>query len=227
MTSDEPLVVFLDANVLARPVTRTLILRCAASGYTAVWSAAAEDEADRHRSERQLSVTDLRATVGLRLSNPGTEPERFAGTSAADRQILADAEAAGAVFLVTEDVDDFAAGDLRAARVTAVNPNLFLAERVDEDVYRRTLDVMVSGMRDPSRAPAELHAAIARQHPRLFKRHHDLFDVEPRTTGHREPAVVYRGLTCVRCLTRHSHESDLVDGLGPECRAEEAGGRGD
>lgn len=218
MTSDEPLIVFLDANVLAKPVTRTLILRCAASGYTAVWSATAEDEADRHRSERQLSVTDLRATVGLSLSKPGTEPERFAGTSAADRQILADAEAAGAVFLVTEDVDDFAADDLRAARVTAVNPDLFLAERVDEDVYRRALEVMVSGMRDPSRTPAELHAAIARQRPRLFRRHHDLFDVEPRSTGHREAAVVYRGLACLRCLARQGDESDLVDGLGPECR---------
>lgn len=227
MASDEPLIVFLDANVLAKPVTRTLILRCAASGYTVVWSVTAENEADRHRSERQLSVSDLRTTVGIGLSKLGRAPERFTGTSADDQQILADAEAAGTVFLVTEDVDDFAADDLRAAGVTAVNPDLFLAERVDEDVYRRALEVMVSGMRDPSRTPAELHSAIARQHPRLFRRHHDLFDVAPRSTGHREPAVLYRGLTCLRCLTRHSHESDLVDGLGTECRPDATDRRDD
>ncbi|MFT4218768.1 MAG: hypothetical protein QM619_16525 [Micropruina sp.] len=214
---NEPLAVFLDANVLAKPVTRTLILRCSVSGYTAVWSATAEAEADRHLSAHQLSVADLRATVGIRLSRPGRAPERFADTPVGDQQILADAEAAGAVFLVTEDVDDFAADDLRTAGVSAVNPDLFLAERVGEDVYRRALEVMVSGMRRPSRTPAELHAAIARQHPRLFRRHRNLFNVEPQETGHREPAVLYRGLTCVRCTIRQLDEADLPDGLCAGC----------
>lgn len=125
MTSDDPLVVFLDDNVLAKPVTRTLMLRCAASGYTVV---------------------------------------RFASTPPADRQILADAEAAEATFLVTEDVDDFAVEDLRTASVSALNSDLFLAERTDREVYRRALEVMISGMRNPSRTPAQLHSAIARQH---------------------------------------------------------------
>lgn len=214
---NEPLIVFLDANVLAKPVIRTLILRCAASGYTVVWSATAEAEADRHLSARQLSVADLRATVGIRLSKPGRAPQRFADTPVGDRQILADAEAAGAVFLVTEDVDDFAADDLRTAGVSAVNPDLFLAERVGEDVYRRALEVMVSGMRHPSRTPAELHATIARQHPRLFRRHRSLFSVEPQKTGHREPALLYRGLTCVRCTIRQLDEADLSDGLCAGC----------
>lgn len=214
---NEPLIVFLDANVLAKPVTRTLILRCAASGYTVVWSATAEAEADRHLSARQLSVADLRATVGIRLSKPGRAPERFTGTPVGDQQILADAEAAGAVFLVTEDVDDFVADDLRTAGVSAVNPDLFLAERVGEDVYRRALEVMVSGMRHPSRTPAEPHAAIARQHPRLFRRHRNLFSVEPQETGHREPAVLYRGRTCVRCTLRQLDEADLPGGLCAGC----------
>lgn len=218
MTSDDLLVVFLDANVLAKPVTRTLVLRCAASGYTARWSSAAEEEANRHLSRRQMSVTELRAMVDITLTRSGKDPDRFAGTSTDDRQILADAEAAGATFLVTEDVDDFAAVDLRLAGVSAVNPDLFLAERADREVYQRALDVMVSGMRDPSRTPAELHAAISRQHPRLFARHRDVFDAQPQHTGHREPAVVYRGLACLRCLTRQGDESNLVDGLGPECR---------
>lgn len=217
MTSDDPLFVFLDANVLAKHVTRTLILRCAASGYTAVWSATAEAEADRHLSERQFAVAELRAIVGLELSKSGTMPERFADTSEGDRQILADAEASGATFLVTEDVDDFAYGDLRAVGISAVNPDLFLAERAESETYRRALEVMVSGMRNPSRTPAELHAAIARQHPRLFGRHQNLFQIEPQRTGHRHPATIYRGLTCLRCLTRQVDEGDLVDGIGPEC----------
>ena len=96
--------------------------------------------------------------------------------------------------MVTEDVDDFAERDMRTAGVSAVNPNLFLAARADRDVYRRAPEVMVSGMADPSRTPAELHAAISRQHPRLFQRHRDLFEIEPQATGHRPPAALYRGL---------------------------------
>lgn len=33
MAGDGQVLVFLDANVLAKPVIRTLMLRCAASGY--------------------------------------------------------------------------------------------------------------------------------------------------------------------------------------------------
>lgn len=165
-----------------------------------------------------MPVSQLRAAVDLALSPSGSAPERFAHTPAADRQILADAEEAGATLLVTENVDDFAAADPRSAGVSAVDPDLFLAERADEDTYRHALDVMVAGMRSPSRTPAQLHSAIARQHPRLFDRHRDLFDIESQETGHKEPAVLYCGVTCLRCLTELTDESDLIDGLGPECR---------
>lgn len=129
----------------------------------------------------------------------------------------ADRHAARATFLVTEDVDDFAAEDLRLAGVSAVNSDLFLAERADPSTYRRALDVMVRGMRDPSRTPAELHSAISQQHPRLFHRFRDLFEVEPQRTGHREPSTLYRGLTCLKCLIRQSEERSLIDGLCPGC----------
>lgn len=112
MTSDDLLVVFLDANVLAKRVTRTLVLRCAACGYTVRWSRTGEEEADRYLTGRQLSIASLRALVEFLLSPSAANPERFTGTSADDRQILADAEAAGAPFIVTEDVDDFAEVDL-------------------------------------------------------------------------------------------------------------------
>jgi len=214
-TSDQSLIVLLDANVLAKPVTRTLVLRCAPSGYTAVWSATAETEAARHLSGRQTPLTTVRDMIGMDLSPTGTTPGRFAATSPDDRQILADAEAAGATFLLTEDVDDFATNDLRLVGVSVVNPDLFLAERTERGVYRRALDVMASGMKNPSRTSVQLHAAIARQHPRLFAKQADLFDVEPGSTGHREPSVLFRGAICLRCLT--PQPVDLPAGLCAVC----------
>ena len=67
MTNDEPLTVFLDANILAKLVTRTLLLRRSLSGYTVTWSQAAESEADRHMSTRQLSIADVRTMVDIAL----------------------------------------------------------------------------------------------------------------------------------------------------------------
>jgi len=59
---------------------------------------------------------------------------------------------------------------------------------------------------------------IARQHPRLFAAHADLYDVEPQTTGHAEPAELFRGRTCLRCLVTQSDAVPLVDGVCPTCR---------
>ncbi|GAA1862038.1 hypothetical protein [Myceligenerans crystallogenes] len=200
MTSEMPPVVLLDANVLVKPVTRTLLMRCAPSGYVVVWSQAAEIEASRHMSGRQTPLATVRDMANLDLSASGTGAERFKDTPLTDRQILADAEAAGATFLITEDVDDFAAEDLRMAGVTAVNPDLFLAERTDRGVYRKTLEVMAAGMKNPPLTTAGLHAAIARQHPNLFGRHADLFEAIAQSTGHNPPRIQFRGTTCLACL---------------------------
>lgn len=218
MTSDGHLVVFLDANVLAKAVTRTLILRCQAAGYTATWSQTAERQAEAHQTSGHLLVSKLRERIQLALAPTGDRPERYAETDSDDRQILADAEAAEATFLVTEDVDDFGYADLRATGISAVNPDLFLAERVDAETYRQALEVMVEGMTNPSRTPAQLHSAIARLHPRLFNMHSSLYNIPPMTREQAEPIEVYRGRTCVRCLARLDDETQLVDGLGPECR---------
>jgi len=42
-------------------------------------------------------------------------------------------------------------------------------------------------------SPELLHAAIARNHPRLYAAHADLFDIAPEQTAHPEPAVIFRG----------------------------------
>lgn len=132
--SDDVTVVFLDANVLAKPVTRTILMAGGLpSGFRAVWSIAAEREASRHMRSRAIAPSVVRERLGLTLAPSGTGSERFARTKGADRQILADTVASGAHFLVTEDVDDYATDDLGLVRVSAVNPGLFLAERLTQD----------------------------------------------------------------------------------------------
>jgi hypothetical protein len=137
--------VLLDANVAAKPVTRTLLMAAGAlSGYAATWSAYAEDEADRHTRPGQEAASGVRALAGGDLAPAGENPERFAATSAKDRQVLADAVAAEALFIVTEDVDDFGEADLRSVGMAAVNPDLFLSVRASRGGYARALGLMAA-----------------------------------------------------------------------------------
>ncbi|MDR1152026.1 MAG: hypothetical protein LBK72_06065 [Bifidobacteriaceae bacterium] len=49
----------------------------------------------------------FRAERGIGLSPTGTETDAYADTDMKDRQIVADAVAAGARWIVTENVSDF------------------------------------------------------------------------------------------------------------------------
>ncbi|MST50141.1 hypothetical protein [Mobiluncus porci] len=172
--------VFLDANVLAKPVTRTQLTACGPfSGFLAVWSKTAETEANRHLRPRMISVTEVRQIYGGILSPTGKINDRFTATSETDRQILADAAASNARFLITEDVDDFAEPDLQAVGTSAVNPDLFLSKYLNREAYARIVNLFAERQVSPPHTPAEIHAAIARQHPRLFSTHADLFEIEP------------------------------------------------
>ncbi|TAM66902.1 MAG: hypothetical protein EPN48_14580 [Microbacteriaceae bacterium] len=132
--SDRTTVVFLDANILVKPVTRTLLMAGGLpSGFRALWSLAAEHEAARHMRPPAVTPSFVRERLGLRLSPTGAGAARFRATKGADRQILADAIAAQAGFLVTEDVDDFAVEDLVGVGISAVNPDLFLTARLTRD----------------------------------------------------------------------------------------------
>lgn len=95
MASDSSLA-FLDAAVLASPVTRTLLIAGSdPAGLAITWSRCAEDQANRHLPPRATSLTTVRERILSRELGPtGTRPERFAQTQVSDRQILADAEAA-------------------------------------------------------------------------------------------------------------------------------------
>jgi hypothetical protein len=109
VTPGSATIVFLDANILAKPVTRTLLMVGGMpSGFHVLWSETAEREAARHLRLRAVTPSDVRRRFEIPLGPTGDIAGRFASTKGNDRQILADADAARARFLVTEDVDDFA-----------------------------------------------------------------------------------------------------------------------
>ena len=192
--TDDPIRVFLDANVLVKPVTRTLLMVGGPlSGFAVVWSETAEREAARHMKPNALSPTIVRQRFGGELSPVGEGASRFLGTTAEDRQILADAVAAKAGFLITADVDDFAEADLASVGISAVNPDLFLAAKLTRKAYAAVIDLFVERQVAPPTTAAEFHSAIARQHPLLFATHADIYDIAPMPSVHPAPTVLFRG----------------------------------
>jgi hypothetical protein len=218
--------VFVDANVLAKPVTRTLLLAGGPqSGFRAVWSRYVEGEADRHLGARMTPVSDLRVRFGWELGPTGDRAGEFQGTDPKDRQVLSDAVAAGAQFVVTADVDDFGESDLRSVAISAVTPDLFMAVRLGSVGYAEALNSMIAGRDNPPNTVNDMHAAIAQQHPLLFAAHADLAAVEPVRSTHNPPGVQVRGSRCVRCGAVISEE-DRLSGLGlcRDCAVEVASG---
>ena len=218
MASD-PSLAFLDADVLASPVTRTLLIAGSdPAGLAVTWSQYAEDQANRHLPPRATSLTTIRERILSRDLGPaGTWPERFAHTQVSDRRILADAEAAGAVFLITSDVDDFAEIDLIETSISAVNPDLFMAVRFPRTAYLHALRQLVANMHNPPRSDAEMHALIAKRHPRLFARHADAYAVQPARSAHHEPKTIFRGARCVRCGAVLPDPRSLDVGVEADC----------
>lgn len=212
--------VFLDANVIAKPVTRTLLMAGGPqSDFHVTWSLTAEQEAIRHMRPRATSPAVIRERFGFVLSPTGEIAGRFAATSESDRQILADTEASGAQFLITEGVDDFAEEDLVALGVSAANPDLFLSLRLTREAYSSVIDLFVRGQVAPPTTPAEFHSAIARQHPKLFAAHADLYGVEPRRSPHRASSVLARGSRCPACGSINIGKSGLCERCGIRVRA--------
>jgi len=220
MTDSERIgfVVLLDSNVLAKPLTRTLVMAAGSlSGYGATWSRYEEDEANRHMCPEQSTATIVRALSGAELAPSGVDANRYGGTSTKDRQVLADAVAAGALFLITEDVDDFDEGDLEAAGVAAVNPDLFLSLKATPDGYREALTFVAQRFKRPERTVAQLHVQIGRAHPLTVESQVSLFpDDQPKPAAHNPPAEMYRGNRCLNCLQT---KQDVRLGWCPECTA--------
>jgi len=212
--------IFLDANVLAAPVTRTLLLvGIEAIDVVATWSEHAETEANRHMRSSAMSVTDLREIIlGSDLSPTGANPERFVGTKGADRQILADAAAASAAFLITTDVDDFGVDDLVIEKIAAVNADLFMASRFTEAAYQRALTQLVSSLTHPPKTVGEMHALIGRKHPRLHARFAHLHtDVAMESAPEQEPRILFRGARCIICGRAVKQPDRLITGSHATC----------
>src|SRR3546814_10141745 len=98
--------VLLDANIIAKPVTRTLlVVGGVPSGFRALWSRAAEREAQVHMRPRALPPSSVRERFDVLLGPTGTGAERLVGTKDGDRQLLPEAAAEVARLLVTAEVD--------------------------------------------------------------------------------------------------------------------------
>lgn len=220
MSSPDPRLLFLDANVLAAPITRTLLIVGADKvDLRVTWSMHAETEAERHLPPRATSLGVLRARLGREAAPATPVAGRFSATDPKDRQILADAVEAGAGFLITGNVRDFDESDLREVGVAAVTADAFMAHRWTAEAYEHALRILIENMKNPPRSIPEMHALMARKHPRLFAKHRRLFDVDPAHTPENPPAIWHRGSRCIRCgRTLRNHRS-LQDGLGPECRS--------
>lgn len=162
-------VVFLDANVLASPVTRTLLIAgCRADGLLLTSSAHVEAEADRHaRGSSSLTSVVRRDILGMGLSKSAPSTQGLLTPAPEDRQVIADAIHAGALYLVTTDVDDFAAEDLGAHAMSAVNPDYFMALRFGEHAYQEGVRTLAEVARNPSRSDAEVHMMLGRRHPNV------------------------------------------------------------
>jgi hypothetical protein len=163
-------------------------------------------------------VSDLRVLYGWEISPTGTGAGRYLATDDKDRQIIADAVAAEARFIVTENVDDFGEGDLAATGLSAVNPDLFMKHRLPRDSYLAALGTLIHNRHRPPNALPDMHMAIAKNHPLLFEAHANLFPVTPAQSHHNPPRELFRGVRCLRCGKTLSSATSLNAGLGPDCR---------
>jgi hypothetical protein len=193
-------VLFLDANVLAQPVTRTLLIAGSrVEGFVVAWSAHAEAEAERHLPSEALSIAGLRELLDLERARTSAPIDNLLTPSPGDRQILADAVEAEASFIITTDVDDYANEDLVNFDLSAVNPDYFMGIRFGIDAYRAGAEQLARGTRRPSRTPADVHQMLGRRHPRLTSRFSDLYDTTPLPADTDQPTALFRGLICVLC----------------------------
>lgn len=215
----KPVRVLLDSNIVAKPVTRTLLMIGGESGgFVTGWTAYIEMEANRHLGSEKMSATQLRIQMETNLWSSGTTASTYARTDPKDQQVLADAVESKARFIVTEDVDDFDEADLVDADVAAVNPDLFLSQRLTSAGYEHILTVMCAGRTRQPNTPQDLHVSLGRQHPLLVAEFAGLFEISAAPSMNADPTTMYRGARCLICGRKLSKPSSLHLGVGPECR---------
>lgn len=211
--SDVPLL-FLDANVLASPLTRTLLITGASvDGLGWTWSQHVETEADKHARGAMPTSVVRRKHLRVNLSPTAQSLRGLVTPTRKDRKVIADAVTAGARYLITTDVDDFAFADLAMHEMSAVNADYFMALRFSEWAYRDALSLIAGTQKSPARTETELHRALGRRHPQLTTRFAYAYDTTPVDADPDQPRVTFRGVACIRCDQRLDCPESLRVGL--------------
>jgi hypothetical protein len=203
MTSESWFSAFLDADVLAAPLTRTMLILCGThpKGLFGVrWSLAVESEAERHLRPGQLAVKQLRERFdwGSRVLVPDAPEDagrELSGTSVKDRHVLLAAAQARIPVIVSRNVTDFGREDLVRSALRVVHPDLFLATMVPDEVYRDVLEGLASARTRKPNTPESLHAALGAAHPRFHAAMSAVFpDVAARDSIHKPATDLFRGV---------------------------------
>lgn len=212
---------FVDANVLASPVPRTILyLGQPLADYELVFSPWVEAEADRHQKPGQTPVSRLRERWDWQVVPDADEFDDLIDTDAKDQVVLASAVEARAQFIVTGNVRDFGEKDLIERRMVAVHPGLFLAHHLPAEVYREVLTVMGEARARKPRDPYGIHVEeIATHLPALFEMYADLFGPVSAGVEVKHPKFVFRGGFCVRCTAPLPEVDQHAPGLCLECRS--------
>lgn len=243
ISTSERRLIFVDADVLAFPRSRSLVLfgsRYPGINFAPRWSLKAEAKADaalakqwetkvsRHdmgRRRRPVPVSVLRedpsaADWAEHVIVADATIDAMADlvdTSPGDKHIMAAARACGAGVIVSQNVPDFGKKDLARCDVSVAHPDLFLAETLTGPAYVAALVAIGEHMSKP-KTPAEIHADLGRTHPRLVAAMEKMFpDVTPAAPEN-VPHEVFRGRRCLVCGRVMSDPESLALGVGPECR---------
>jgi len=236
--------IFIDADVLAHPVSRSLILFTSLfpdTSFRACWSLAAEAEADAALAtqwqrtvsaggegrSRPLEVAALRGNPAssdwaeqvLVVDATVEDMATLVDTSQTDRHVLAAAGAAGCRVVVTQNVRDFGRTDLDRLGIVAVCPDVFLSVMVSGAAYRFALESIAAGRSREPNTPAAIHQALGRSHPHLVAEFADEFPGVVPDHAQNQPAEVFRGSHCVVCGKDIHDPESMRSGIGPECRA--------
>jgi len=219
------MLVFVDADVLASPMTRTILIitSLVSERFSLRWTLEAEAEADKALRPGQTQVSDLRGRYhwGENVLVPdatSTAINSLIDTSEDDKHVLAAAKLSGIRVVITRNIHDFGNNDLREAKISVVHPDLFLSNMVEEEDYRDVLEEISRGRVRPPRTPEELHSALGIGHPLLFASMRSAFPhTEAQPSVHRQPSELFRGNHCFICGKMLKNPNSLAYGVGPEC----------
>lgn len=122
-------------------------------------------------------------------------------TDEKDKPILSAASLAGTPFVVTENVKDFGTRDPARLKMSAVHPDLFLANRLSAVTYSDVLGRLSrASRREPNTAAEEIHRVETDERlPLLARRMVDTFAVEYVSPTKGVPRLRFRGVGCVSC----------------------------